>query len=486
MSNPVCVKPGTKCNYCGAVDNFFMMGGVPFCEECGRKHGPPTADDAPSTPKSAPKVEEWVEPDITRTRTPSTADRLKSIRKSISMSPSGGAKLSMMSQASVAVQRAKRKQSITASPRPDLSASIAGGDNKEVTITKAKLLQIQKALTERVKAECAENYQNDSAILEMEIEALRQSADSLQAENTQLKTTLDEVMSTFEVAIKEHDEAKAQARANIGLLEMDLKEARQTAEDRTAQHKELFKEYTIMKATLASLQSKDNLGQSAVTELETKLADAERNFEALKVHAGEKLKAAGSQFMQVQKAHTEKTDELRKYKDSNALLKTQVSNLESANNEMKASQTALQDKLTKAQEIAKQNKQLSAALSAAQAQTNELKAQEATTGAELNEARELAAKLQKQVAGGARAEGMVGKLNEAMKALEQQNTQLKSKLYEQSSSGGSVGAPDARVGQLEGDLLQLSEALETKERENGELVMICEELMKEVEELKAK
>lgn len=480
-----------KCTHCGneGEGNFFKLQDVPFCGECGRKLQQEEA--APVTPvKTAPtgmEVGEWVEPsDNVRGRTPSTIDRLNALKQQMNDSPAvnnSRSRLSVISKGREVIAKQRNLTSRGSSPGPVELMDSAG--DKAVTITKAKLLQIQKALTERVKADCHKAAQQDMEVMEMEIETLRKESDKLIDENTSLKATLDEVMGTFETAITEHDATTNEYKVQVGLLQMDLKQANQTAEQATSQHKELFKEFTIMKGQLQALQSKDNTGRDSVDALQVQLRESQANFEALKQHAGQKLKAAGSQFIEVQKTAKAKSEAVSSLEDENAILKTKLSNNDKKFNELEANVSDLTGKLQQAQEQAATARTLSASLQSKNTEVVSLKGQVEAIRTELATSQGSLKALEQRASAGVRAEGMLVKLNEVMHQLEQENTSLKSKLYEATSGGGGGGNGGKHTQQLESDLLLLQSALDKKEKENQEIVMICEELMKEIEQLKA-
>merc|ERR1712166_776730 len=106
-----------------------------------------------------------------------------------------------------------------------------------------------------------------------------------------------------------------------------------------------------MKGQLQTLQSKDNKEQSSVDTLQTQLKESQANFEALKVHAGEKLKAAGSQFIEVQRSAKAKSDAVSSLEDENAILKTKLSNNDKKFNELEANVADLTDKLRSKQRL---------------------------------------------------------------------------------------------------------------------------------------
>lgn len=428
---------------------------------CGRQ-----MKDGISTPKkSTPAPENDPPPD------PGTPGaRLAQLRAGMSASKPGP-RLSILSQANVMIAKQKGRRA-TEDEDENLAGLIPDGADGEqgVTITASKLEAIKKALTEKVKAQCADIAAQDIAILEMELQDLRSRADRVEAENKQHKATLDEVLTTLEGEIKDHETDKSKARANIGLLEIDLKQARDIAEEKSAQHKQIYTEYTHMKDNWDKMVGVEAALKKQLAATEAQLAEAQKNFETLKSHADSKLKAAGSQYMSVTNLAREKEEKMNKLQEERDVLQTRLNSQEKVLNNLKIANEQLSNTLTKAQEVEKKNHELSAALAAKTQDFNGLMAA-------AQESKKSETTLQ----------GRIKQTELVNKDLTEDNNRYK-KLYEATHSAGSAGggSNSAQVARLEKDVCILEEALGKKDKENAELLAICEELMKDVERYKTK
>jgi len=247
-----------------------------------------------------------------------------------------------------------------------------------------------------------------------------------------------------------------------------------------------------------------------VRELEQELSAGQHQYEMLTQHAGDKLQQAAAQYISVQRAEAEKEARLQQTEEALAKLKQRT----------KRADGEVQEKTREVTQLRQTVDELDQAFQASKAEIASLAANLSSTMSELaliqqkdEELQAINIRYKEQLVASREAVRQLSqsrdKLDDAnqrtaeaqarIKEMEDENTRLKSQLFDSMDMEKQLKAQLAAQGkafpasnrgdaikleQCQRDLLELQRALDTKEHENRELMGICEQLLRDCEQLK--
>mmetsp|Transcript_4784 Transcript_4784/g.9239 ORF Transcript_4784/g.9239 Transcript_4784/m.9239 type:complete len:455 (+) Transcript_4784:35-1399(+) len=452
----------SECGHCGEKENFEVLASTRYCGNCGKKVESGGDSGDKGAKEDAP---------VTSPR----AERLKSIRKSINYPTASSHKPSINSSLNTMKAKQQMRDKISKKGSPGVNMLVAGVPSTEVDgnnvyqITSSKLEQIEAAIKEQARFDFQLEATGEQEILEIELNSLRNSSDTLQSENLQLKETLDEVLTELESVTGELNKVKGESLANTSILETEL------AELRAAQKK-------VQQTWEAEIKAAEEKGQAKVQQAEadaamllesmtSQLEEEKSKFETLKEHAGAKLNAAAQQYLTVQKSDSEKDAQISSLQKQNMQLKSECNAAQAKASEAAATQRRLDTELK--QQIS-EAESTSVKIRSLQQETSSLSAKCTQMEAVNTQYKDQVVQLRGEVR---QLKQMLEEVSEELLKSESEKEEL------QKLSGGGKGP---EVNDLVAEIVRLEALVTTKNEENKELMVICDELMAENEGLKNK
>lgn len=377
--------------------------------------------------------------------------------------------------------------------------------------------QMRLDLTDKIRQEIFEQIRDDQTIVTMEMEQVRQENAVLKRDHTELKTTLEELMASFNAHLEDAKRMKTDYRVNMELMETEIRKVRSDLVAAVAQNKQLMEEKEKTKELLDQAAERENASKLKLQQTTDELTKSQNQFNLLKKHAEDKLREAAKQYSAITQDAAEKGAVLRQMQSDLQALRTRCNLAESRLRDSESACTELQSRSQTLDQALREREMQLTNLSATnsnnerqlisvKAKAEELSLVNERYKNELIQTREQSRTLLDAAAKSSSAETEVKRMTTEIEKLQADNRSLKSRLFDVmesekklrqqlgSSSSPTLGSSpnlgggsddlQAKLKQSEADLGSLREALEAKEKENKELVDICDELLKECEALK--
>lgn len=351
-----------------------------------------------------------------------------------------------------------------------------------------------------LEAAIVREFRQDQEVLEMELEQTRIHAEKLRKENGELKATLEEVMAAFQKTVDETQHKRSDHVATIGILEQELGTIREQYARTISHFKELQETHQKMSDQFGSASTNEQRLQEQNKTSDEELRKVQLQFQTLKEHAENKLKDAAVQYITVQQSTSQKDTLLvqKQHEVSNLAqrckgLEARYAECNGRANELQAIaddyEQRLQTKITETATLTSALNTSNGQLGATRHQLAELTDVNQRYKNQVVKARETVRQQATELVRQAQVHADHALLKEKTDRIEEENTRLKSQLFDSATQarsleerlvarqGGAAGAP-------EGQVAELKAAVAAKDKQNAELIKICDELLAEVEKHK--
>ncbi|GAB5368243.1 hypothetical protein AAMO2058_001302400 [Amorphochlora amoebiformis] len=349
-------------------------------------------------------------------------------------------------------------------------------------------------------------------ILNLEVLETREELEGERMKIVQLDEVLQRTMAEFDESMQASNLRRADDVARIGLQETELKQLR----DKTTKHEHEIK---ILKKTNQELEANTALLTESERELSQQLDSTKKDlsrsqelFEQLKKHAESKLQNAAKLYADMQKLAEQKLAESQNLASERDQLRQKIGHLEKQLN------TAQQNILMMEERSAQLGKQLGElqqstsnykqqwfeannGFQQAKQQNNELLAINERYRVNITQLNDRLRQMEADAKEFRNVQDEIRQLNNANQELQEANRALKSRIFDAMETekqnqkrihalraGGAGGPADDQIADLQDEIKKLKNNMrelkvekEQKEKENKELVNICDDLLNKLE-----
>lgn len=377
-----------------------------------------------------------------------------------------------------------------------ISGSSVSTNFNFVTMTKEELEELKATIIKETREKTLQRAHQEMEIISNDHAHLQASYDVCMKENLELKATLDEVMESFEKHIQQTKSDKSDQLAYIGIIETEQQQLREKASKTDEEHEQLTIDFHSLKRQYGEVKLSDDTHKKKATQLETELRKSRDDCELITNHAQEKLNQAADEYRKVVRKEGEKDallsqiqTELKKLKQrtDTAEARYEESTHEIKRLEQEAAQldSHLQEKSLESAKLSSNLNSTISELQSVQLRLEEVSALNVRYKEQIVGAREQMRQMHTQRTSQELAEAKLAQQSEEVEKLNEQNRVLKSRLFDnnqviaelkkQVQDGAAADSGDADI------VAHLRQELEKKENENKELMIMCDELVREVE-----
>jgi chromosome segregation ATPase len=361
-------------------------------------------------------------------------------------------------------------------------------------------------------------HEEEMKELEAQLDHYRQAEHDWKSTKSSLESTLEELMGNFEKAMDEYSMQRSKDTAKIGLLETDVERFRTSTSSVKAENQKLQAMYDELKAREEEFSQASTSSTERIAELEQERDELSEFISVLKERAESKLKSAHIEYTKVQKDAGTKQNRIRGLESELQTVRQNASMYMEQFNSSQAACHQLEDRVGK----------LDRALHDAESRANELqlnfsnsemevnslhqKLRELTTTTniykeQLSQANEELRSLKDDASMMLQLERETKQAQADIDALQKENATLKSRIYDSleterrlhgqlkslahgdsaaAASAASLSTLESQLKDKSAKLDEVNQALQAKVNENTELMNMCDVLIKEVEQLKAR